>query len=402
MNEKMQVSSLSDFKDFLVTKGHSHHTILVYLRKVKEFLKNTNVDSIPKTDYEELRKDISEYLTNIPLSFQKSTIQAALHAYYYFISGNRIFRRIQTTEFEVDLYIETEIERFQRYLTEVAGLSSNTIISQCNTVKAFLYSSFPEKDFTTVKITANCVRIYLTHTLRHISKASKKTMITRIKSYVRFLEFSDGFKSEEILKLPMTSPVWKRTGVAKYLTDSELDRLFSSYDQTNTVGMRNYAITRCLKDLGLRCSEVAGLLLDDFNWLQGTVTIRNTKSHSERSLPIHTITGKAIETYLLHSRPATQERILFVRFEKDKGHPMGTSQVRNTVRYAAIKAGLANFTGTHMLRHTAAKDMINNGIDLKTIADILGHDSIETTTIYTKLNFTELHDVAGSWPEVRS
>ncbi|NFF81593.1 hypothetical protein FC764_10140 [Clostridium botulinum] len=75
--------------------------------------------------------------------------------------------------------------------------------------------------------------------------------------------------------------------------------------------------------------------------------------------------------------------------------------IRNTVRIAAVKAGLENFTGAHILRHSAAKEMIYNGVDLKTIADVLGHESIETTSIYTKLNFTKLKDVAGVWPEVK-
>ncbi|WP_341533982.1 tyrosine-type recombinase/integrase [Sporosalibacterium faouarense] len=230
--------------------------------------------------------------------------------------------------------------------------------------------------------------------------ASKKTIIVRIRSYIRFLEFSDGFKSEAILKLPMTSPVWKRASLPKYLSDTELDRLFSSYDRNKPSGIRNYAIARCLKDLGLRCSEVAGLSLDDFDWMQGIVAIKKTKSHFKRILPLHAITGQAIEAYLLHFRPATSERILFVRFKNRQGEAMGTSQVRNTVRSAAIRAGLDNFTGTHMLRHTAAKEMINSGVDLKTIADVLGHESIETTCIYTKLDFNQLQDVAGTWPEV--
>ncbi len=131
-------------------------------------------------------------------------------------------------------------------------------------------------------------------------------MIARIRSYVRFLEFTDGLKFEVILKLPMNPPVWKKAGISKYLTDLETDALFSSYDQSNLTGIRDYAIARCLKDLGLRCSEVARLSLDDFDWLMGTVTIRQSKSHAERRLPLHTITGKAIEKYLLHSRPSTE------------------------------------------------------------------------------------------------
>ncbi|GAB6155581.1 hypothetical protein JCM17380_43320 [Desulfosporosinus burensis] len=79
---------------------------------------------------------------------------------------------------------------------------------------------------------------------------------------------------------------------------------------------------------------------------------------------------------------------------------MGTSQVRDTMRRAAVRAGLRHFTGTHMFRHTVAKDMISSGTDIKTIADILGHETIETTMIYTKINFPELSFVAGKWPEV--
>ena len=79
---------------------------------------------------------------------------------------------------------------------------------------------------------------------------------------------------------------------------------------------------------------------------------------------------------------------------------MGTSQVRDTMRRAAIRAGLRHFIGTHMFRHTVAKDMISSGTDIKTIADILGHETVETTMIYMKINFPELSFVAGKWPEV--
>lgn len=400
MNDEIQNNNLSNFQEYLIKNGYSKHVIPMYIRKVKEFLVYNNDFSIIRMDYEKIKKTISEYIASISLSSQKDMIQAALHTYYYFISGNQFTRRLYSKDFTMDMLIEAEIERFRKYLSNVARLSSNTIISQCNSVKIFLYCSFPERDFSPEKVIADHVRIYFTHTLSHVSPTSKKTIIVRIRSYLRFLEFTDGFQSEEILKLPMTSPVWKRAGIPKHLTDTEINNLFSTYNRTNPTGIRNYSIARCLKDLGLRCSEVARLSLDDFDWIEGTITITKTKSHSERILPLHKITGKSIEAYLVNSRPMTAERILFVRFKNKQGYPMGTSQVRNTVRIAATKAGLENFTGTHMLRHTAAKEMINSGVDLKTIADVLGHESIETTRIYTKLDFTQLLDVAGIWPEV--
>jgi len=397
MNKEIQISN---FKTFLCKKGYSSLVIEQYGQRVKEFLKCNEVVFVLRTDQKRLKEIISKYLQKTPLTSQKSTIQASLHAYYYFLTGKKIFKRLSISEFKINTAIESEIERFQRYLIDVAGLSNNTVTSQCSTVKIFLYSSFPEKNFLPEKIVIEHVKIYLTSTISHLSNASKKTIITRIRSYIKFLQFSDGLKLEEILQLPMTSPVWKRSSIPKYLTESEIDNLFSSYNRTRPAGIRDYAIARCLKDLGLRCSEVARLSLDDFNWLEGTVTIRETKTYSERILPLHIVTGRAIEEYLLHSRPKTQERRLFIRFKNELGKPMGTSQVRYTVRSAAVRAGLDKFTGTHMLRHTAAKEMINNGIDLKMIADILGHESVETTSIYTKINFTELQDVAGVWPEV--
>lgn len=403
MKNEMKTTNVSEFRKYLIKNGYSKHVIPMYVRKVTAFLECKIACSVSQMDdYSELKRSINEYMIEIPLTSQKGMIQAALHTYYYFISGNQFARRLNTKDYDLDMSIESEIERFRKYLREVVGLSDNTIVSQCNTVKTFLYSSFPRKDFTPKKVNIEHVYIYFANTLSHVSVASKKTIIVRIRSYIRFLEFSYGFKSEEILKLPMTPPVWKRSGLPKYLTNLELDRLFSAYDRNKPYGTRDYAIARCLKDLGLRCSEAAELSLDDFDWMQGTVAIKKTKSHSERILPLHAITGQAIEAYLLHWRPATSERILFVRYKNQQGKPMGTSQVRNTVRSSAIRAGLENFTGTHMLRHTAAKEMVNSGVDLKTIADVLGHESIETTCIYTKLDFTQLQDVAGAWPEVRA
>lgn len=400
MNNETQSSTLSSFKIYLIENNYSKHVIPMYIRKVKEFLEYKGY-CILENDYEKLKEAISQFILILPFSSQKHQTQAALHTYYYCISGKPYNKCLYSKDFSKNLIIESEIERFRRYLSNVARLGDSTITSQCNTVKTFLYYSFQNTEISSQKIAAEHVRNYFTHALSHVSAASKKSMIVRLRSYIKFLQFTDGFQSEEILKLPMTSPVWKRASLPKCLTSSEIDSLFSTYDRTKPTGIRNYAILRCLKDLGLRCAEVATLSLDDFDWIQGIITIKKTKTHSERTLPLNTITGQAIEIYLLNSRPRTSVRTLFVRFKNIQGEAMGASQIRNTVRTAGYRAGLENFSGTHMLRHTAAKEMINKGIGLKTIADVLGHESVETTSIYTKLHFTQLQDVAGTWPEVR-
>ncbi len=402
MNLEFNAANVTAFRNYLIENDYSKHLIPMYVRKVTVFLKGFS-DSSKNTykGYSELKKVIDEYILSLPLTSQKEMIKAALHTYYYFISGEKFIKRLSRNDYELDESIELEVEKFKEYLRNVESLRESTITSRCNTVRIFLYSSFPDEKFSRKKINIQLVQYYLVNILSHISIASKKSLISRIRSYIKFLEFYGDIVADEILKLPMTSPVWKYSSTPKYLANSELEKFFSSYNRNKPYGVRDYAIARCLKDLGLRCSEVAALSLDNFNWENGTVIIKQTKTHSERILPLPEITGHAIEDYLINWRPTTVERILFVRYKNQCGESMGVSQVRNTVRSAATRAGLSNFTGTHILRHTAAKEMINNGTSLKTISDILGHESIETTCIYTKLNFNQLRDVAATWPEVR-
>lgn len=401
MSLEFNTTKVSAFRDYLIEKNYSEYVIPRYTRGVAVFLEEIK-ESHPNVHlvHLKLKEAIDKYVSNNPLTFKNEMVKSALHTYYHFVSGERFTKRLSRDDYELNLSIEFEIERFREYLLNLGKLRDSTITSRCNTVRIFLYSSFLDEDFSPNKVNINLVQNYLVNTLSHISAASKKSMIGRIRSYIKFLGFYDDIVADDILKLPMTSPVWKYSGNPRYLTDYELEKLFSSYDRNKPYGARDYAIARCLGDLGLRCSEVAELSLDDFDWENGTIIIKQTKTHSERTLPLPAITGQSIEDYLLKWRPSTKVRTLFVKYKNQLGESMGVSQVRSTVRRAAIKAGLENFPGTHALRHTVAKEMVNNGTSLKIIADILGHESIETTYIYTKLNFNQLYDVAGTWPEV--
>lgn len=402
MNLEFNTNQVLAFKEYLIRKNYSNHVIPMYIRGISAFLDEIKEASknLHKA-YPELKKSINKYTANIPFTFKSEMVSSALHTYYYFVSGEKFNKRLSKGDYELNLSIESEIERFRDYLVNVEKLRDSTILSRCNTVRIFLYSSFVDEEFAPNKVNIHLVQDYLINTLSHISPASKKSMIGRVRSYIKFLGFYDDIVADDILKLPMASPIWKYSSNPRYLTDSELEKLFSAYNRNKPYGVRDYAILRCLSDLGLRCSEVAELSLDDFDWIHGNIIIRQTKTHFERRLPLPITTGQAIEDYLIKWRPSTRERILFVRYKNQLGESMGVSQVRSTVRRAAIRAGLNNFTGPHSLRHTVAKKMINNGTSLKAIADVLGHESIETTHIYTKLNFNQLKDVATTWPEVR-
>jgi site-specific recombinase XerD len=395
--ESRQAETVRIFKEYLLGRDYSASVISHYVRNVKGFLSSGNLPLAMSKDSVSLKENIKSYL-KIPSIKEKKAISASLHTFYHSIMGYSFFSS-QKSYTKVTKPIEVEIEKFKNYLFTIRRLGSNTINDSYNTVKIFLYSTFPDnKKYSFRYLKFQHIQRYLSETIGHVCPASKKTIITRIRSFFRYLEFQYGVKRPEILDLPLIAPVRKLSSIPRYLSNDEIDRLLNASSRETSIGTRDYAIVRCFTDLALRCSEVANLILDDLNWKDGTLTIRHTKSHSERTLPLSRVTGKAIESYLVHSRPRTEERIIFVRFKREKGQAMGVSQVRGVVRRAADRAGLEAFKGTHMLRHKVAKDMIINGTDIKTIADILGHESIETTLIYTKVNFSELLEVAGNWP----
>jgi site-specific recombinase XerD len=137
--------------------------------------------------------------------------------------------------------------------------------------------------------------------------------------------------------------------------------------------------------------------LDDFNWQDGTVRIRAGKSRRADVLPLPVLTGQAIVAYLRQTRPSSTSRAVFVRDRAPLDAPITPEIVRYAMQMAFARGGLARYTGTHVLRRTMATQMRQAGASLKQIADVLRHRSLDTTTIYTKIDRPQLATVAAPW-----
>jgi integrase len=188
------------------------------------------------------------------------------------------------------------------------------------------------------------------------------------------------------------------------LTDDELTAFLATFDRTTALGRRNYAIAVCLSGLGLRAGEVARLTLDDVDWRAGTIAIAPSKGRRGDRLPLPAHVADALVDYLRHGRPETRVRFIFVHHRVPRGQGGGPSLVRSAVRLAYARAGLgARFSGTHVLRHTAASRLLRSGASMKEVADVLRHRSLDTSAIYAKVDLPALASVALPWPgEVRS
>ena len=189
---------------------------------------------------------------------------------------------------------------------------------------------------------------------------------------------------------------WKLASLPRALKPDEVQRLLAVLPYGRTP-RRGYAIVRCALDMGLRAGEIANLSIDDVDWRKGTVTLKGTKSRRQDILPLPMNTGQALADYLQHERPATASRALFLCRRESRDIPVTTHVIHNVIRRACQRAGLPG-SGSHVLRHTLACRLVENGSSLKEVADVLRHRSLETTRIYAKLDTPNLADVALPWP----
>ena len=393
-------NSLNNFSSYLIKHEYQKSTINHYRKYLSEFLKfqsHCNKSAC-------LEEHVFQYLGSIKPHLSKQSnykyVRTALFRFYAMKTGTEISRHNTPETSET---LKKYLAGFSEYLKNVRELSDLTIHTEIYYSRSFL--EFEEKrcqagsNFEATNITPENIRDYITKEINYLIPSSKGRVVTTIRNFFRYLQFSDIQINESIFALPLSPAVWKHSKVPKILTDEEFSALKSVFSGTNPTDIRNHAIIASFTELGLRCIEVANLLLDDFSWQESTISIRNTKTHLDRKLPIPSRLGGAITAYILHSRPPTSTRVLFVRFAHTKGEPMWRENIRYVVRKAyKICEFDKSLTGTHILRRTVASRLYNHGNSLKMVADILGHESFDSTVAYVKSNKQQLAQVAASWP----
>lgn len=297
--------------------------------------------------------------------------------------------------------IVAELRDFERHLIDVRGLAPTTRYARLRRVRAFLLDRFGARPIRLDKLGRTDVLGFMASYTVNWKPVSKRCVASSLRSYFRFKAISGEPTMALIAALPRIAH-WRLATLPKALAPAELARLMCAFDRTCATGKRDYAITRCFIDLGLRTAEVARLRLEDVDWRGGTLRIRG-KDRRVDTLPLPSATGRAIVAYLSAGHRDCGERALFLRHSPPVGTPATPCILRNAVRYAAVRCGLQErLTGPHVLRHTVATRLVRAGATLKEIADVLRHRCLDTTTIYAKVDMTALSRVAMPWPRRHS
>jgi site-specific recombinase XerD len=246
---------------------------------------------------------------------------------------------------------------------------------------------------------AQAVRDFLLNRASHCGAPTTQKLITSLRAFLRFLDFRGESRDDLSLAIPAVAH-WRLARLPRCLSAKEVDRLVAACDGTDHRRLRDRAIVLMLVRLGLRSGDVAHLRLTDIDWNNGTLQVIGKGRYQVR-LPLPQDVGDALLRYL-ECRPANiGTDHVFVRTIAPCGPFASGDGISSVVKHALKRANIETPSkGAHLLRHTAATEMLRNGVPLDQAGLVLRHRSIDMTAYYAKADVALLKQIAQPWPEV--
>lgn len=280
---------------------------------------------------------------------------------------------------------------FKRYLLLERGLSDNSIVAYLNDVKKLQcfaeLQQIEPKDFQT-----NDIQNFLKWINEFpISEYTQARILSGIKTFFGFLQIEHGLVNNpaELIETPRLS-----RKIPAVLSIQEIDELISAINLSTTEGTRNKAILEMLYGCGLRVSELCNLKISNL-FLDVEFIKVEGKGNKERLIPIGQQAIKYLKIYLEEIRvhqtiKAGKEDFVFLN---RRGSPLSRVMIFLIIKDLAVKIGLEKEISPHTFRHSFASHLVEGGADLRAVQDMLGHESITTTEIYTHIDKEYLQSV---------
>ena len=286
--------------------------------------------------------------------------------------------------------IEKHIKDFIKYLSNEKRYPETTITSYQKDLDNY-YGFIKAKNINYKTINKDEIRSYL----KYLDELKySKTTISRILSTLRhFYQYLmiNNVVSVNMFKLIKNPKKDKK--LPNFLQSDELQKIFDSIDIETPLGIRNRLIVELLYASGLRVSELASLTIDNINIHTKEIRVLG-KGSKERIVFFGDYAKKYLELYLEQSRPILQDKNKTkVLLLNNNGDPLSTRGIQMIIDNVVRDASLKHNISPHVLRHTFATDLLNNGADLKSVQELLGHSSLSTTQIYTHITNERLRSV---------
>ena len=293
--------------------------------------------------------------------------------------------------------MSSHVRSFLQYLTVECNYSRHTIAAYEDDLRQFqefVRRHQSDSSHSIHDLDHVTVRLFLGDCLEQdFSRSSVARKLACLKSFFRYLKKSGVIHTNPAANV-VTPKLQKR--LPQYLDEASVANLMRQPDTSTAVGKRDVAILELFYSTGIRLSELISLQLSDVNFDGGTIRVTG-KGSKDRIIPFGQPAKNALKTYIacrsdLHSRKKGDEtgRTLFLTVRGKKMSPKGVNLLVN--EYIGRVSEIAK-KSPHVLRHTFATHLLNRGADLRAVKELLGHESLSTTQIYTHVSVDRLKKI---------
>lgn len=290
-----------------------------------------------------------------------------------------------------DYFVDRKhLKEFLEYLKIQKNYSRDTIISYEEDLTEFLgFCSYHHISY--LKVNYKEAKKYLLYLYEE--QKEKATTISRkissIRSFYRYLSSRRIVDNSafSLLVLPK-----KEKKLPKFFEYSELKEMFAIPDLSNSLGQRNALILEMLYATGVRVSELVGIKIEDISFSEKTIRILG-KGNKMRIVYFNEITLKRLKYYIENGRKSIDQKKLPYLFLNQRGGQLTTRRVEQILEEIIEKTSITKHISPHMIRHSFATHLLNEGCDLLSVQQLLGHESLRATSVYTHITNDRIKDV---------
>lgn len=222
-----------------------------------------------------------------------------------------------------------------------------------------------------------------------LSDRSYARNLSSLKSFFKYLNLYEGIENNPVRSFKAQGGGRK---IPEFMTLDEIAALLNVFDLENPVELRNRCIIEVMYACGLRLSEVAGLRCDKISFEEEILVVHG-KGDKERMVPFYSGCGEIMKKYLNEARPLWNRNSSDAFFLNQKGNALSGRSIETILKQACVKANLPESIHPHVIRHSFATHLLDHGADLRLVQELLGHENLSTTQIYTHVTVDRLSSV---------
>jgi site-specific recombinase XerD len=376
--KKLQ-QAVDDYLLWMISSGYADATIKNYERILNHFVSFVKRHKI-SWDHRFCSQNLNQFHKNT-----KCELSAVRGLCRYLVEQKRI-----STPTKKEKYLLPNI--YEQYLNyyAITRQVSNRRLKSIKRVLSALHDYLEKGKIKLAALTIEEIDAFFADFSCGFTAATCKVYRSIVRGFLSYLFHQRQILKRDLAPLVVGAPMFARAKPPTFLRADELKRLFDNIDLSSQSGLRTYAMLQLAYTLGLRPIEICQITLDDISFRKAELSIHRRKCHNPLKLPVPETTIKAIAAYIIGARPQSTLRTLFLSLMPPYG-PITPATVHYYFKTAMHQVNPS--ASVYWLRHTYAQNLLQAGVSLFEIKELLGHDSIESTRKYLLIHIKLMREV---------